>query len=197
MEKKTKYPHPFEPIIFNNTTKLLIGTLPPEKAPFYFSNSVNTRLWDILQTVSSENETIYQNSNNLSDQQKEEILKSLDLGIYDIIKEYDRKNMESTKDSDIIPLKYSDIIKLVSNTEINTLLFVYQNAALWFLHSLKGGAPEKIEKLKSKLEYGVFHKLKVGSKEISCILLPSPLNRGKKGETLEYKLERYKYYIKN
>ncbi len=39
--------HPFKPIIPDNAKKLLIGTLPPESAPFYYSNSSNTRLWDI------------------------------------------------------------------------------------------------------------------------------------------------------
>lgn len=189
--------HPFEPLIFKNTRKLLVGTLPPESATFYFSNSNNTRLWDILKSISHDEESMSQYSNNLSKQEKIKIINSLDTGIYDIIKEYDRKIMNSTKDRDIIPLKYTDFNKLLSGSEVNELLFVYRNAAKWFLHSLTGEPPIKVNRIKIKLEYGEFHKLKYGDKEISCILLPSPLNRGRKGETLEFKLSEYRNRIKN
>ena len=180
--------HPFEPLIFKNTRKLLVGTLPPETASFYFSNSSNTRLWDILKSISLDDKSISQNSNNLSNQEKIKILKSLDIGIYDIIKDYDRNILDSTKDKNIIPLKYNDIANLVTNSAVNELIFVYKNAAKWFLHSLTGEFPKKVTKIKTELEYGKFHKLKIGDKEISCVLLPSPLNRGRKGETLDFKL---------
>jgi len=192
-----KQTHPFDPIIFENTRKLLVGTLPPETAPWYFSNSVNTRLWDILKSVLLDYESVSQNSNSLSILDKTEILKSLDLGIYDIIKDYDREIENSTKDTEIIPLKYGDIADLVVDSKVSKLLFVYMNAAIWFLHSLTGEPPKKVNSLKTKLEYGEFYKLKLGNKEISCFLLPSPLNRGRKGETLEYKLAKYREEIKN
>jgi len=189
--------HPFEPLIFKNTRKLLVGTLPPETASFYFSNSSNTRLWDILKSISLDDKSISQNSNNLSNQEKIKILKSLDIGIYDIIKDYDRNILDSTKDKNIIPLKYNDIANLVTNSAVNELIFVYKNAAKWFLHSLTGEFPKKVTKIKTELEYGKFHKLKIGDKEISCVLLPSPLNRGRKGETLDFKLSEYRKRIKN
>ena len=157
-----KHTHPFDPLIFDNTRKLLIGTLPPETAPFYFSNSNNTRLWDILKTISKDDVSISQNSNKLSKQEKIKILKSLDLGIYDIIKDYDRKILNSTKDNDIIPLKYSDIAGLVAASDVNELLFVYRIAAKWFLHSLTGESPIKVNNIKTEIEYGEFHKLKIG-----------------------------------
>jgi G:T/U-mismatch repair DNA glycosylase len=191
-----KHIHPFDPLIFENTRKLLVGTLPPETANWYFSNSDNTRLWDILKSVSLNDESISQYSNRLSKLEKTKILISLNLGIYDIIKDYDRKIEDSTKDTDIVPLKYNDIIRLVTNTKVNKLLFVYRNAAKWFLHSLTGEPPKILNKLKIELGYGEFYKLKIGDKEISCILMPSPLNRGKKGETLDYKLALYRKEIK-
>lgn len=192
-----RHTHPFDPIFFENTRKLIVGTLPPETATWYFSNSDNTRLWDMLKSISHDDESISQDSNSLSELEKSEILKSLDLGIFDIIKNYDRTKENSTKDSDIIPKKYNDIANFIIDSKVNKLLFVYRNAAKWFLHSLTGEAPILVSRVKTKLEYGEFHKFKVGNREISCVLLPSPLNRGKKGETLEYKLEIYRKEIKN
>ena len=187
--------HPFKPLIFDNSSKLLIGTLPPETAPFYFSNSKNTRLWDILKSINDNNPEISKDSIHLPDQEKIKILKSLSLGIYDIIYKYDRTDNNSTSDKHIIPLQYSDIISLIENTSIKELLFVYKNAANWFLHSLSGANPVKSNKLKSKLNYGVFKELTINNKKITCSLFPSPLNRGKKGENIKYKLDFYKKEI--
>ncbi len=187
--------HPFKPLIFDNSNKLLIGTLPPETAPFYFSNSKNTRLWDILKSINNNNSEISKGSILLPDQEKIKILKSLSLGIYDIIYKYDRTDNNSTSDKHIIPLQYSNIIGLISDTSIKELLFVYKNAANWFLHSLSGANPVKSNKLKSKLNYGVFKELTINNRKISCSLLPSPLNRGKKGESIKYKLDFYKKEI--
>jgi G:T/U-mismatch repair DNA glycosylase len=189
--------HPFDPQISENTRILLVGTLPPETATWYFSNSDNTRLWDILKSISLDNPSISHYSNNLSQLEKKKILNSLEIGIYDIIKEYDREKDKSTKDTDIIPQKYSDIANLIIDSKVNKLLFVYKNAAKWFLHSLTGEPPIKVNRLKTKVEYGEFYKLKLKNKDISCVLLPSPLNRGKKGETLTFKLENYRKEIKN
>lgn len=184
--------HPFGPVIFENTRILLIGTLPPETATWYFSNSNNTRLWDMLKSISLDDESISHHSNSLSKLEKMKILKSLNLGIYDIITNYDRKKENSTKDSDIIPKKYSDINNLVIDSKVHKLLFVYQSAAKWFLHSLTGEPPKMLNLLNYNLEYGEFYKLKIGNRDISCTLLPNPLNRGKKGETIEYKLGIYR-----
>lgn len=187
--------HPFKPLVFKNTRGLVIGTLPPESATFYFSNSSNTRLWDILYSIQQNKVELSNNSNLLSKDNKIEILKSLNLGIYDIIFGYDRIDFYSTRDEDIIPLKYSDIIDLVKKTKIEKLLFVYKSAAIWFLHSLVSDKPIHHKKLKYNLEYGVFKELSINNRIIKCILLPNPLNRGKKGETLNYKLNQYKNEI--
>ncbi len=151
----------------------------------------------MLQSISLDDESISHHSNNFSKLEKTKILKSLNLGIFDIIKSYDRKIEDSTKDTDIIPKKYSDIANLIVDSKVDKLLFVYRNAAKWFLHSLTGESPKMLNLLKANLEYGEFYKLKIGDREISCVLLPSPLNRGKKGETIEYKLAIYRKEIKN
>lgn len=187
--------HPFEPLIFKNTRKLVIGTLPPESATYYFSNSSNTRLWDILKSIQEDNPYVSRNSNLLSKEEKHKILKSLSLGIYDIIYKYERIDINSTKDKDIIPLEYSNILDLIENTKVEELLFVYKNAAKWFLHSLTKIKPVKCNQLKNNLNYGIFKELILNNRKIACSLLPTPLNRGKLGETLKFKLDFYKTEI--
>jgi len=111
--------HPFEPLVLTNTKKLLVGTLPPEEVPFYFSNSSNTRLWDILTAINTKSETVDKGGNSLSAEQKINILRSLNLGISDIIYKYERDEYHSTKDKHIDPKKYSDLLQFVYSPEIS------------------------------------------------------------------------------
>ncbi len=187
--------HPFEPLIFETSKALLIGTLPPETAEYYFSNSSNTRLWDILLSIQQGKAHLSKGSNELSRQVKQHVLEDLGLGIYDIIYEYERSDYSSTKDKDIVPIEYSNLLQLIENTQVEKLLFVYQNAAKWFMHSLTNEKPVHISKLKSQFEYGTFNVIETGGRKVECKLMPSPLNRGRKGETLDFKLNLYKKEI--
>lgn len=187
--------HPFEPQIPGTATKLLIGTLPPEGVKFYFSNSSNTRLWDILMAIENGETHVGVGGNDLSDSYKIKILKGLKLGISDIIHSYERDAYNSTKDSHINPKKYNDIVQLALDRNINELLFVYQSALKWFMHSLEKNEPQRLSKINAKYEVGEQVEIKVQGKTVKLTLLPSPLNRGRKGETLEYKLKTYRKYI--
>src|SRR6185437_856389 len=178
--------HPFEPLIFQETKKIIIGTLPPETATFYFSNSSNTRLWDMLRTIREQRMGIYSGSNNLTAAEKIEILRDLNLGIADIILEYERDIPNSTRDVDIDPKKYRSLIEIVrSNIEITHLLFVYESAYKWFLHSLNKEIPVRISSLSGRFSIGIQNEIQVNEDTIQCIILPSPLNRGRRGETLK------------
>lgn len=186
--------HPFKPLIPRTATKLLVGTLPPEGVTFYFSNSPNTRLWDILKAISENSNSIGRGGNLLSNSQKTGILKSLNIGITDIIYGYERDDMNSTKDKHIIPLQYNDLLQLAVDHNINELLFVYGSAFSWFMHSIEKSTPVKILRLK---RYPLVETMKIEfkGKSIKCIQLPSPLNRGTKGQTLQYKLAVYRKHI--
>lgn len=187
--------HPFPPQISKHTKKLLIGTLPPENVKFYFSNSHNTRLWDILKSIIENKEQISYGNNNLSNKEKIEILDSLNLGTTDIIYGYQRDVIDSTKDKDINPKKYNNLLQLSFDNNISELLFVYQSAYKWFLHSLKNEAPVRLNKIKYKCDIGFQQEIEYKGKVIKCILLLPPLNRGKKNQTLEFKIQFYKKYI--
>lgn len=187
--------HPFEPLISKKTKKLLVGTLPPESAREYFSNSPNTRLWDILKTVEANSNQVYRGSNNIPHEEKSKLLEKLGLGIADIIYKYDRTVHSSTKDKDIIPLEYFKLLDFAIWNGIEFLLFVYQNAYRWFEHSLLRETPVKINKLRQKYKSGFIREINYKGFSIKCILLPQPLNRGKKGETLVNKVNEYKTWI--
>ena len=187
--------HPFKPVINKETKALIVGTLPPETAPFYFSNSSKTRLWDVLRSIRDEKLIVCSGSYLLPVDQKTEILNDLKLGIYDIIYGYDRKDQNSGKDVDVIPLAYADIPKAIKESKVEKLVFVYKSAAYWFLHSLTNEPPVKYSKLKYELNYGIFKELKLNNRIVECVLVPNPLSRGKAGETMEYKLSIYKKYL--
>jgi len=189
--------HPFDPVIFKESKKMLVGTLPPEKTDYFYSGSPQTRMWDILRAIIN-NSSIPKESYKLPMSDKKQILKQLNISMFDIIFEYERTVIDSSKDVDIIPKKYSDINSLIKNTQIDTLLFVYESAAQWFLHSMKNENPCKLKSIKDKtnLSKEIFWEYGLGGKNVRCILLPNPLNRGKKGVTLEKKKVLYEKYIK-
>jgi G:T/U-mismatch repair DNA glycosylase len=187
--------HPFSPLIPEGSRKLLVGTLPPESARFYFSNSSNTRLWDILRSIYHGSDEVYHGSNDLNENEKRKILNKLNIGITDIILKYERIFPDSTKDIHIIPKEYKDLIKTAIDNNIGELLFVYNTAYKWFIHSLTKEKPVRIRRLKEKYKLGLRREITFGDKTIKCILLPAPLNRGRRGETLEYKLQFYKDHI--
>ena len=189
--------HPFKPFILQNSKNMIIGTLPPDNIEYYYSNSANTRMWDLLKSIKEKTE-IPRNSYLISKDDKQNLLTNLNLSMTDIILEYKREK-DSTADKDIIPIKYNNIENIINNTSITNLLFVYKSALQWFLHSLDKKAPIKLSKLpplKNK-EYDVIHTILLNQKSVNCILLPNPLNRGRKGQTLEVKKEIYKKYIEH
>ena len=189
--------HPFKPFILQNSKNMIIGTLPPDNIEYYYSNSANTRMWDLLKSIKEER-AIQQNSYLISKDDKQNLLTNLNLSMTDIILEYKREK-DSTADKDIIPIKYNNIENIINNTSIKNLLFVYESALQWFLHSLNKKAPIKLSKLpplKNK-KYDVMHTTLLNQKSVNCILLPNPLNRGRKGENLEFKKEVYKKYIEH
>jgi G:T/U-mismatch repair DNA glycosylase len=186
--------HPFKPQISKATKKLLIGTLPPENVPFYFSNSTNTRLWDILSAIKENKNHVGSGGNNLSNVEKIEILEKLKIGITDIIYGYERDE-PSTKDKHIDPKEYNDLLQLALDNNIDEMFFVYQSALKWFIHSLKKTEPVRLKKLKGKYIIGRQPEILAQEKIIKCTLLPPPLNRGTKGQTLDFKLGFYRKHI--
>ena len=188
--------HPFDVIVNNSTTTLIVGTLPPDSASFYYSNDKNSRLWDILKAINDNAADLPKNSRLLPAEAKLEILDNLGLGICDIIHHYERTEENSVYDQHIIPLKYRDVQHYIENYQISKLLFVYKSAYAWFKHSLTGQEPIPYSNLDLNFDLGHLGSLQLAHGEVACYLLPNPLNRGRKSETLKVKLELYRNQIK-
>lgn len=187
--------HPFKPIIPDNAKKLLIGTLPPESAPFYYSNSSNTRLWDILTAINEGTPIVGKGGYLFDKNRKIQLLKDLNIGMTDIILEYERAVPKSPSDKDIIPKRYNDVLQLAVKHNIEEFLFVYQSTWKWFIHSQQRLPPVTMGRLTGLFQTGPQATITHQGKQIKCTLLPSPLSRGTKGLTLAIKLEMYKQYI--
>ncbi|GGC14427.1 hypothetical protein GCM10011386_02690 [Parapedobacter defluvii] len=126
---------------------------------------------------------------------KIQLLKDLNIGMTDIILEYERAVPKSPSDKDIIPKRYNDVLQLAVKHNIEEFLFVYQSAWKWFIHSQKGLPPVIMGRLTGLFLTGPQATITHQGKQIKCTLLPSPLGRGTKGLTLAIKLEMYKQYI--
>lgn len=187
--------HRFAPEIPLSAKKLLIGSLPPDGAAFYFSNSSNTRLWDLLGALESNSSEVGKGGYCLATERKIEILKNLKIGISHIIYQYERDDPSSSKDMHIIPKKYNDLLQLAFDKDIDELLFVYQSALKWFDHSIQGLEPARLRHLSGKYQIGPQPDVMFKGKVIKCVLLPSPLSRGTRGQTLSFKLDVYRKYL--
>lgn len=187
--------HPFEPYVFENTKKLIIGTLPPETAKSYFSNHANSRLWDLLFAIHQNNEVVGKGARLFDGGKKDQILKDLSIGISDIIKGYDREKL-TVKDDHILPNSYNDFSPILDSCPINEFLFVYKSAAKWFLHSLENKPPVRLRRLNNySVEYGDFFEFEYKGRHIKCVCLPQPVNKGEAGFTIPVKFNWYKKYI--
>lgn len=127
---------------------------------------------------------------------KIEILKSLKLGISDIILKYARREdrPNSVSDSDIIPYAYNDLPGIAQKHHIRRLIFVYQSALKWFVHSLTSNPPVMLQKIQERYSPGLQY-IDAGIPNLEIVLLPNPLSRGTKGMTLERKLGEYRKCI--
>jgi hypothetical protein len=189
--------HPFKPFIVPTTEMLIIGSLPPEGASMYFSYSHQIRLWDILFAIWKNQPTVGSGGWKMENKMKYEILYDLKLGIADIILDYQRLEPESNKDKDILPISYYNLVALATATRVKKFLFVYESAALWFVHSFTQEIPMPYLKIKSiNISRGKFHHPLINDTQINCYLLPNPLSRGRiQGETVNLKRQEYEQAI--
>jgi hypoxanthine-DNA glycosylase len=97
--------HPFKPIIFSNTTTLILGSFPSIKSfenSFYYAHPKN-QFWTILSQISN-----YPINNK---DQKLWLLKELKLGLWDIVKSCKRENSSDSNLKDITPNNIEALLK--------------------------------------------------------------------------------------
>ena len=119
--------HPFKPIIFKDTTTLILGSFPSVKSiehNFYYSNPKN-QFWKILSII-----TGYP---HLIKDQKMWLLKKTNIGLWDMMMSYNIEN--KSLDVDIYNEDINDIASLLeSNPSINQVAFTGRKAEYLFEH---------------------------------------------------------------
>jgi len=117
-----KISHPFEPIIFDDSEILILGTFPSIKSfenNFYYSHPKN-QFWDILSIIFNDKKPI-------SNQEKVAFLKKHKIALWDSVCECKRKegnsrddNLEILKPCDIPTLlkKYPNIKKIAVTSRV-------------------------------------------------------------------------------
>lgn len=107
--------HPFEPIIYENSKILILGSFPSVKSRennFYYGNNKN-RFWNILSDIFNEEVPI-----TIDD--KVSLLKRNKIAVWDVIKSCD---IHASEDSSIKNVVINDICGLTNKYGIENIIF--------------------------------------------------------------------------
>jgi G:T/U-mismatch repair DNA glycosylase len=127
--------HPYQPFIKNDTTKLIVGTLPPprfstgellEKDVDFCYGSFYNSLWLFIDKIHNLN-LRYDNSQEAIMQRKQFLIKNK-IGVCDIVESCNRKKIDAS-DLGMTSIKLRDVIGYLKKyPSINTLLFTGGNS---------------------------------------------------------------------
>ncbi len=127
-----KSQHPFQPFIPINSTKLIIGTIPPPrfcKEPYhlleddvnFYYGSRDNHFWPLLEEVFKTKFEYLNNSK--SNEQRQKLLESLNIGITDIIEICYHENNQASDDK-LKEIEYKDLRQiLIDFPSIDTLIY--------------------------------------------------------------------------
>ena len=147
--------HPFLPFVPEYATKLIIGTIPPERfykknlfcsdVDFYYGSKDNA-FWNLLGEIFGIKFLNEKNENEI--QKRKNFLTDKKIGICDIVKKTTRKN-GSALDKDLDVKEFLDITELLeANPNIDTLIYT----------SATGGVKSMMSKyLKNKYNKEICH----------------------------------------
>ena len=127
--------HPYEPFLFPEATKLIVGTLPPprftskelkpEDVDFCYG-SKNGQLWPILDKIFNLN-LKYETTDFAAEQRKEFLLKHK-IGVCDIVASAERNKIDAS-DLGMQNIKLRDLIGYIKKyKDVDTLLFTGGNS---------------------------------------------------------------------
>ena len=106
--------HPFKPVIFKDSSVLILGSFPSVKSrevDFYYGNK-NNRFFKIL-------EVIFDEKIGESKEAKIDFLKRHKIALFDVVKSCE---IVGSSDSSLIVKEVNDIGKLIENTDIEKIL---------------------------------------------------------------------------
>ncbi len=184
--------HPYKPFVSDESTKLIIGTIPPPRfcnkslkiypsdVDFYYGSRDN-HFWDIVSEVFNASLT---RGTLVSVLERKRLLEDKNIGICDIIKKVERKNPNSASDDNLIVNKDSFL-------DIEALLRDYQNVTTLIYTSQKVKSFMYKKTKKEHIHTNDCIEIKLNNKLYEVIVLPSPSPRN----TTEYS-EKIKSYQK-
>ncbi len=130
-----KHNHPYKPFIQNDTTKLIVGTLPPprfttgellEKDVNFCYGSYYNSLWLFIDKIHGLN-LRYDNSQEAIEQRKQFLIKNK-IGVCDIVESAEREKIDAS-DLGMQNIKLRDVIDYLKQyPNIDTLLFTGGNS---------------------------------------------------------------------
>ncbi|ULC58980.1 uracil-DNA glycosylase family protein [Flaviramulus sp. BrNp1-15] len=130
-----KHKHPYKPFIKNDTTKLIVGTLPPprfstgellEKDVDFCYGSYYNSLWLFIDKIHDLN-LLYDNSQEAIEQRKQFLIQQK-IGVCDIVDSCEREKIDAS-DLGMKNVKLRNLISyLTQYTKIDTLLFTGGNS---------------------------------------------------------------------
>ena len=212
--------HPYPPFIPENTTKLIVGTIPPprfstgelfsEDVDFCYGSKFGL-LWPILDRIFDLN-LKYENTNQ-SIVQRKDFLTQNGIGICDVIESCTRGKIDAS-DVGMHQIKMRNLLNhIVKNNDITTLLFMGGNSKngpeYLFRKLIK---PLGLELINKSADRPKIHELHLEGRKIKTISLISPssaANRSIGGDpyykmqkkanknytTLDFRVEQFKNYF--
>ena len=127
--------HPYKPFIPINTTKLIVGTLPPPRFSMgnlkkgdvdFCYGSIDGQLWKILNEIFRLN--LHFETTELAIKQRKDFLIKQNIGICDIVESCERNKID-TSDLGMSTIKLRNMLYYIkSNTNVETLLLTGGNS---------------------------------------------------------------------
>ncbi|MFK7782773.1 uracil-DNA glycosylase family protein [Psychroserpens sp.] len=127
--------HPYQPFINSDSTKLIVGTLPPprfstgellEKDVDFCYGSYYNSLWLFIDEIHNLN-LRYDNSNEAINQRKAFLIKN-NIGVCDIVESAEREKIDAS-DLGMKNIKLRNVLKYIKDySKIDTLLFTGGNS---------------------------------------------------------------------
>jgi len=190
--------HPYKPFIPKNTTKLIVGTLPPprfstgvlKKGDVDFCyGSIDGQLWKILNVIF--NLKLHFETTELAIQQRKNFLTKNNLGICDIVASCKRNRMDAS-DIGMQQIVLRDFLSYIANNpKINTLLLTggnSKNGPEYHLRRLLKNKNIKLVSIADKTPK--IHSFQIENRIIKVVSLTAPTGTANRavGSNPDYKL---------
>ncbi|WP_158975818.1 uracil-DNA glycosylase family protein [Cellulophaga sp. L1A9] len=223
MSKKVfLHTHPYEPFLFQDATKLIVGTLPPPRFTMgalkegdvnFCYGSRDGQLWPILDRI-FELDLLFENSETAV-QQRQEFLRRQKIGICDIVESAERIKIDAS-DLGMQNIKLRNLIGYLKQyPNVDTLLFTggnSKNGPEYFFRKHLKEQQLKFEVLSDIVPR--IHQFHLGERCIKTVSLTAPsgaANRAVGGldaykmmksknpefNTIDFRVLQYRQFLKN